>query len=186
MQIPQIRMESAFAKINITGTLAQQTIEQPKAQLDLQQPKAEMIIHRSQGQLSIDQTIAWESMDIKHIFRRIEEHAQKGYNDLLSGIARTASEGDELMRIEHGGGAIASQAARNSELFNYNYNIGFTPPPFSVKINYQPGHLDIQAEPQKVVNNTVARKPMIDYQKGDITYQMKQQPSLKIDVVNIP
>ena len=107
MQIPQIRMQSNLAKIEISTTPSQQYIEQPKAQLSLQQPKADMTIQTTPGQLNIDQTRAWESMDIKHIFRRIEENAQKGMNDALNGVARRASEGDELMRIENGGSPIS-------------------------------------------------------------------------------
>ncbi|WP_338449521.1 DUF6470 family protein [Niallia oryzisoli] len=181
MQIPQIVMQSRFAQIDISTTPSQQTIEQPKAQLSLQQPKAEMILETTPGQLSIDQTRAWESMNIKHIFRRIEENAQKGINDALNGTARRATEGEEMMRIENGGSAIASQATRNSQLLNYDYNIGLVPPPFSVKMNYQPGHLTIQVEPKQVINNTVAEKPVIDYQKGQVNIRMKQNAELNID-----
>ena len=185
MQIPQIRMQSNLAKIEISTTPSQQYIEQPKAQLDLQQPKADMTIQTTPGQLNIDQTRAWESMDIKHIFRRIEENAQKGMNDALNGVARRASEGDELMRIENGGSPIASQATRNSELLNYDYNIGFTPPPFSVKINYQPSRLNIQVNPNQVINNTVAQKPIIDYKEGQVSTRMKQYAGLNIDFINL-
>lgn len=185
MQVPQIRMDSTFAKIDISTTPAQQTIEQPKAQQYIEQPKAEMTIQQTKGHLTIDQTIAWESMDIKHIFRRIEENAQKGYHSVLSGMARKASEGDEMMRIENGGNPIASQGDRNSQLLNYGYNIGFVPPPFSVKINYQPGQVYINAEPRQVVNNTIAQKPIIDYREGSVNTSLKQHADLNIDFVNI-
>lgn len=185
MQLPQIRMQSSFAQIEISRTPPQQFIEQPPAQLDLQQPQAEMIIQRTPGQLTIDQTMAWESMDMKHIFRRIEENAQKGYQDLLNGIARISSEGDELMRIENGGSAIADQADRNSKLLNYDYNIGFVPPPFSVKINFQPGQLFIQAEPKKVINLTRPQKPIIDYKEGEVVTRLKQHAQLNIDFINL-
>ena len=185
MQIPQIRMQSSRAQIEISTTSPQQTIGQPQAQMNLQQPKAELSIRTIPGQLTIDQTRAWESMDIKHIFRRIEENAQKGINNALSGTGRRASEGDELMRIEYGGSPIASQATRNSQLLNYDYNIGFVPPPFSVKINYQPGNLTIQAYPKQVINNTVAQKPIIDYKEGQVSTRMKQHAGLNIDFINL-
>lgn len=185
LQIPQIRMESTQAKIELSTTPAQQSIEQPRAQLNLEQPKAVMSIQSSPGKLTIDQTIAWESMDVKHIFRRIEEKAQEGYRAVLSGMARKASEGDELMQIEHGGNPLANQAERGSQLLDYSYNIGFIPPPFSVRINYQPSHLKIDVEPQKVINNTITQKPIIDYQQGQVHTSMKQHAELKIDFINI-
>ncbi len=184
MQIPQIRMQSTSAKIEISSTPAQQTIQQPKAVQHIEQPQAEMSIETIPGQLSIDQTAAWESMDIKHIFRRIEESAQRGYSAVLSGMARTASEGDELMAIENGGSAIASQASRNSALMNYDYNIGFVPPPFSVKINYMPGKASIYAQAKQPIIQTEVQKPIIDYRAGEVRTNLRQQASLQMDVIN--
>lgn len=185
MQISQIRLESTPAKLELSTTPAQQSIEQPRAQLNLEQPKAEMRMQSTPGKLTIDQTIAWESMDLKHIFRRVEENAQEGKNAVLSGMAKRASEGDELMQIEHGGNPLASQAERGSQLLDYSYNIGFIPPPFSVRINYQPSHLKIDVEPKKVINNTITQKPIIDYKQGEVHKSMSQHADLKIDFVHI-
>jgi hypothetical protein len=185
MQLPQIRMESRFAQIETSTTAYQVFIEQPQAQLDLEQPQAELYIEKTPGLLTIDQTMAWESMDIKHISRRIEENAQKGYSSVINGMARRASEGDELMRIENGGNAIANQAKRNSQMLDYDYNIALVPPPFSVKINYQPGRLAIQAYPKQVINNTVARQPIIDYREGRVTTSLQQDAELNIDFANL-
>jgi hypothetical protein len=178
-------MNSSMAKIEITSTPAQQSIEQPKAQLYLQQPKAEVKIQTTPGQFTIEQTLAWESMDIKHIFRRIEENAQKGYSDLLSGIARTATEGDELMRIENGGSPIVNQAIKNSKIQSRDYNIGFVPPPFSVKINFAPGNLKIKAYPKQVINDPVVQKPQIDYREGEVSTKVKQFADLNINFINL-
>lgn len=175
-------MESRFAQIDISTTPSQLSIEQPQAQMDLQQPKAEIVMQTIPGQLTIDQSRAWEAMDIKHIFRRVEENAQKANNDVLNGIGRTAAEGDELMRIENGGSPIANQATRNSQLLNYDYNIGFVPPPFSVVTNYQPGKVNIQVETRPVINHSEARKPIIDYRQGQVDISMKQYPELYIDL----
>lgn len=185
MQVPQIRIESSHGSIEMSTTSAQQSIEQPQAIVRLEQPKAELMMETSPGYLTIDQTVAWESMDIKHIFRRVEENAAKGNNAILSGMARRASEGDELMQIEYGGNPLTSQGKRNSQILDYGYNIGFIPPPFSVKINYQPRKLNIYAEAKKVINNTVVQKPIIDYKAGEVHTSMMQHPDLKIDFVNI-
>ena len=185
MRIPQIQMQSTTAKINIRTTPSQQTIRQPKAQQNLQQPKAQMSIRTTPGHLSIDQSRAWDAMDIKSVFKRTREAAQKGHSDALSGVARRASEGSQLMRIEYGGNAIVSQAKQKGHLLDFQYNIGFVPPPFSVKINYQPGKVHINVNPQKVINHTVAQKPVIDYRAGDVSVSMKQHASLHFDVVDV-
>ena len=53
-----------------------------------------MEISVTPGKLTIDQTQAWEELDRKHVFKRIEEAAQQGHEDVMEGIARTAEEGD--------------------------------------------------------------------------------------------
>ncbi|WP_338751631.1 DUF6470 family protein [Bacillus sp. FJAT-52991] len=185
MKLPQIRMNSQFAQIELTIQKPVQSIEQPQAQLDIEQPKAEMTIETTPAQLSIDQTAAWEAMDLKHIFRRIEEYAQNGYQDFLAGIARRAQDGDQLMKIEHGGKALEDIAKRNSEKEPKQLHLGWVPPHFSVKNNHKPKTLEIHWEPKKVINNTKAQKPIIDYQPGEVTTDMNQRESLDIDFVNL-
>jgi hypothetical protein len=185
MQLPQIRLESQQAKIQMHTIPPKQSIEQPPAQLDLQQPRAELTIERTPGKLTIDQTKAWEDMDLKHIFRRIEEFAQKGYEDWLKGLERMAQDGDELMRIENGGNPLAEQTKRNGESPIYDFNIGFVPSHFSVKTNYEPAKLNIQWKVNKPINNTKPQKPIIEYEPGKVEIAMKQYANLKVDFVNL-
>jgi hypothetical protein len=185
LQLPQIRIHSQAARIEINSKPSQQSIEQPKSNLDIQQPRAELTIDRIPSKLTIDQTGAWESMDLKHIFRRIEEYAQKGKQDWLEGVGRRASEGDDLMRIENKSEPIKAHAKRNSEKPTYPVNIRYTPPHFSVKIDYDPGKLNINWEPKKVINNTQAQKPIIDYQPGNVATSLKNTAQLNIDFVNL-
>ncbi|SFA44385.1 hypothetical protein SAMN05192569_100786 [Parageobacillus thermantarcticus] len=185
MQLPQIRLQSTFAKIAIQTTPPVQEIKQPPAELDLQQPPAEMKIETTPAKLTIDQTKAWEDMDLKHIFRRIEEFAQQGYKDWLEGIARVSRQGDELMRIEDGGNPIAEQAKENSEDPIYDFNIGWIPSPFSVKINFEPAKVHIDVKVNKPINSTKINKPIINYTPGKVTIDLAQRNSLKIDFVNL-
>lgn len=184
MLLPQIRLESTFARIGIESPRGQQSIEQPRADIDIQQPQAEMTIDRTPSKLSIDQTQAWEEMDLKHIFRRIEEFADLGYQDHLTGIARRAQEGDALMRIENGGNPIPEIARRNTEKI-YDYKLGFVPSPFSVKIDYQPAKVDIQWKVNKPIINSKARKAITEYKPSPVEISMKQDASLKIDFAHL-
>jgi hypothetical protein len=185
MQLPQIRLESTFAKIAIKTTPPVQEIKQPPAELNLQQPPAEMKIETTPAKLTIDQTKAWEDMDLKHIFRRIEEFAQQGYEDWLEGIARVSRQGDELMRIEDGGNPIAEQAKENSEDPIYDFNIGWIPSLFSVKTNFEPAKVHIDVKFNKPINNTKISKSIINYTPGKVTIDLAQRNSLKIDFVNL-
>lgn len=185
MQLPQIRLQSTQAQIQLDIQPAKQSIEQPKAELDIKQPKAELNIERTPSKLMIDQTKAWEDMDLKHIFKRIEEFAQKGHNDWLEGVARRKQDGDELMQIENKSNPLAQQAQRNSQKPPMQFNIGWVPSHFSVKIDYQPTKLNIDWKVNKVENNTRVNKPILDYQPGQVTTSLKQRESLNIDFVNL-
>lgn len=185
MQLPQIRLQSTFAKIAIKRTPPVQEIKQPPAELDLQQPPAEMKIETTPAKLTIDQTKAWEDMNLKSIFRCIEEFAQQGYEDWLEGIARVSRQGDELMRIEDGGNPLADQAKENSEDPIYDFNIGWIPSRFSVKTNFEPAKVHIDVKVHQPIIRAKINKPIIHYTPGKVTIDLAQRNSLKIDFVNL-
>ena len=185
MRLPQIRTETTMGQIGISTVPGRMTIEQPPAEMHLEQPRAEVKMKTTPGRLTIDQTEAWAAMDIKHIFRRIKEQAERGRQAALEGTARRAAEGDELMRIEDGGRPIAEHAERNSRLLDFQYNYALVPPPLSVKIHYEPGTLTVDVEPGRVINRTVVRKPVIEYEPGRVDIYMKQYPSIDISVVDV-
>ncbi|MES1046900.1 hypothetical protein FOA22_20805 [Heyndrickxia oleronia] len=186
MNFPQIRLQSQMAQIEMTTNSAKQSIEQPGPDLDLQQPPAELHIDRTPSVLSIDQSEARADVDLKSIRRRVEEFAQNGYQEWLNGIARRAQEGNELMRIENGGNPIASIGKQNGKFLpTYEFNIGYVPKAGSVKIDFQPTKLDIQWDIKKPINNSKARKPIIDYQPGTVDIRLKQYQDLKIDFANL-
>ena len=162
MQLPQIRLQSTFAQTEINTYKSNLEIEQPKAELSIQQPAAELDIRRTPSRLTIDQTKAKEDLDLKHISRRIEEAAQQGYQDWLSGLARVSQDGDELMMIENGGHPIAEQAKRNSESPMFDFNIGWIPTAGGVQTNYEAGKVELNWKVNRPIIESRINKPVID------------------------
>ncbi|WP_062108983.1 DUF6470 family protein [Bacillus niameyensis] len=183
MQVPQIRMESQFAKIGIETKEIKQSIQQPKADLHIKQPQAEIKMRTTPGKLTIDQSQAWEEMDIKGIFQRVKENAVRGSQKLMEGIARTVREGDEMIEIQNGQNAYVEQARRNANPPPPELNITYVPSPFSVKLHYQQGKTDIQFQTRKPIIDANTRKPVISYQPGEVNVHLRQRNSLKIDFV---
>ena len=181
MNIPKLQIQSTSARIGLDIQKPIQEIEQPKANLDLQQPSAEMSIQTTSSKLTIDSYEARDSMDYKTSMSRTREIAQQSQQELLAGIARRAEEGQELMRIENGGNPIADQATRRGRQPYSSLSIKFIPQADSVNINFEPAKVDIQIEPQKVINNTTINKPLHNYTPGKVKVEMLQYPSLKID-----
>ncbi|MCF6410149.1 DUF6470 family protein [Pseudalkalibacillus salsuginis] len=183
MQIPQIRIQSQPALIGLETTKGVQQIRQPKAEQSIQQPKADLNVKTTKGIMTIDQTKAWNDMDLKSVFVRTEEAAHLGREDLLSGIARRAQEGDQLMRIENGGNPIAEQARVNSGGEMREWNIGWIPSAGSVKLNYWPANVDIDVQVNKPNIETVAKKPEHTYQPGKVDVFLRQRNSVSINFV---
>ncbi|MFA1821344.1 DUF6470 family protein [Virgibacillus oceani] len=185
MNIPQIRMHSQMAQIEINQTAAKQYIEQPKAEMSIQQPAATLSIHTTPSRLQIDQTQAWEDMNLMHITRRNEQFAAEGLQAVQEGISRKAAQGRQLMMVEQEGNPIVSQAVTNSLNPAKQLGITFIPSPFSVKINYQPSEVDIDVQRNEPVIEVLRNDPEIHYEPGSIDIRMKQLQELNIDFINL-
>ncbi|GGF31285.1 hypothetical protein GCM10010954_33090 [Halobacillus andaensis] len=180
MKVPQLHIQSTPARLGLTINKGQQTIHQPQAEQSIQQPQAEMTINQRPGQLTIDQTKAWHNINLKSSAVRTKETAQVGEQKWMEGLARVASEGDELMRIENGGNPIAVQAERNAG-FDFDIQPGGRPSYDLVDLSYQPGEADISVEPQQPMIHTVRQEPETSFTPGSVSSYMEQYPDLKID-----
>ncbi|WP_153126685.1 DUF6470 family protein [Peribacillus tepidiphilus] len=185
MKLPQIRMESTFIKLGLNIQKPVQTIEQPKAQQTIEQPRPELNIETIPAKLTIDQSKAWEDMDLKSIFKRTEEFADYGYESWLAGLERRAQQGQELMKIENKGNVIASQAKINGERPEKQFNIGWIPSYFSVKTNYRPAEVKIDWKLNKPNIDVRLNKPIHEYHPGMVTGHIERWNDLKIDYVNL-
>jgi len=185
MNIPQIRMQSQMAQIEINQASAKQYIEQPHAEMSIQQPAASLSIHTTPSKLQIDQTKAWEDMNLMHITSRNERFAQEGLRAVQEGMARRAVQGRQLMMIENDGNPIKDQAVANSQNPKKQLGITFIPSPFSVKINYQPSEVNIDVQTNKPVIDVQRNDPEFHYEPGYVNISMKQFQELDIDFVNL-
>ncbi|WP_110928437.1 DUF6470 family protein [Bacillus massiliglaciei] len=185
MEIPQIRLQSNSAKIGLDIQDPVQKIEQAPAELSIEQPKAIMNIETMLGKLTIDQTKAREDVDLKSIFKRTEEAANQGYQDWLAGMARRSEQGRELRHIEKGGSPFSEQAKQNAAREKKQFNIGWVPSHFSVKIQYEPARVEIDVQQQKPEISATTHKPVHEYTPGKVNVELEEKNSLDIDFVNL-
>lgn len=185
MEMPQIRMQSQFARISMISTPSRQEIRQPKADLSIEQPHAEISMKTTPPKLTIDQTQAWEDMNLKSAPRSIEEYAHEGKQGASEGTARRASQGTELMKIENKGNPIKTQAYQNGYKPERSLGIEFIPSAFAVKINYQPSELEINVNVNKPIIQSRINKPEINFIPGKVDISMAQYEDLDIDFVNL-
>ncbi|MGG3494929.1 DUF6470 family protein [Peribacillus simplex] len=185
MQIPQIRLQSTSMKIGLNIEQPVQQIEQKAADQSIEQPQAILEIRTAPGKLTIDQSQAREDMDLKSLSKRVEEFARQGYQDWLAGMARRAQQGTELRHIEKGGNAPAEQARQNSKGPEKQFNLGWIPSHFSVKLDYQPAQVEIEATAQKPIIDARINRPNHTYTPGSADVEILQKNALDIDFINL-
>ena len=171
------------AKLGIRTSNPVLSIQQPGASVDIRQPKAEMSIETTPGKLRIDQSQAFAEAGRKDVFQLTREMAAKSRQKALEGTGRRAMEGRELADIHKVDNAIQNQAKRASAR-NFETGLAWIPSHGSVKIDYQVGDVILNVQTRQVENNTRANKPIINYQPGDVSFQLNQSPSIHFQAVN--
>jgi len=185
MQVPQIRKESQMAKIGIEQTNSQIEMEQPTANLSIEQPSADMTMQTIKGTLTIDQTQAWEEMNLMSTMRHIEKFAQEGMQAVQEGTGRRAEQGTQLIDIHQNTNMIAEQAVQNGSRPMKQLSVGYIPSPFAVKVHYEPGEVQIDVQENKPIIEATIRKPEITFHRGNVNIFMEQYANLTIDYENI-
>src|SRR5690625_7647317 len=126
MPLPQIRLQTQSAQIEMQQQLGKHYIRQQHADISIEQPKAQLSMQTRPAKLTIDQTQAWADMNLVPIKRRIAQAAQKGIQAVHEGMAIKAKQGSQLMKIEHRGDPIREQAiatdARRTKALGIEWN----------------------------------------------------------------
>src|SRR5690625_3673766 len=143
MKFPRLIMHSQMGKIRMEQTHATLNIHQPKAEQTIEQPKANITMQTTKGKMHIDQSQAWEDRLLMSTIRLNELYAQEGLKAIQEGTERRAEQGAQLMKIETGENIIAEQAIENGHPKIKQLSIKYVPSPFSVKLFYERGELNI-------------------------------------------
>ncbi len=183
MDIPQLQIQTTKGFLELQITKPVQEIEQPRATVTQEQPAAILEMSTTRPQLSLDTTEARAEIDLKSVRRRIEEHAQNSKQVALEGIGRRAAEGQQMMKIENGGGNVFGELSKQNQPRQYaSLGMRFVGNKSGVQMSFQPGSVDIQATPQKPVFDAQVNKPVHNYTPGKVSGQMNPYPSIQIDV----
>ncbi|MDQ0269091.1 DUF6470 family protein [Cytobacillus purgationiresistens] len=188
MSMPYLEAHIRNAQIGIQYDQPNMKIKQPQADLRIQQPAAEVKISREASSLHIDQSEARADGDIKGTSRRVQEWAEKAKHTLTEGVARRVRQGDQMMKIENGGGAIPRIAKENGQPAPKSIGIGFIPKShFRVQIDYDPGKVDIEVIPHEPIIDAQINKPIIDHEnwKANIYLQQKESVSFELKNFNV-
>ncbi|MEB1806670.1 MAG: DUF6470 family protein [Bacillaceae bacterium] len=184
MNMPRIDITTTRGEIGRQSDRSPMQIRQRPADLQIQQQHTDNLqISKRATKLLIDQTAAFADANLKGPMKRVEESAQKGKQKVMGYIQKKVQEGDQMMKIENGNGAIAQISASNSQLQTYNFNYGAIPKPLSVKFNYDPGETNITIN-QDTINVQVNKNaPQITIPKWQSNAYLKQKNSITFQAV---
>lgn len=185
VQVPQIRMESQMGRIRMEQEHGMLEIEQGKAELSIQQPQVDMSIQTRKGTLTIDQTEAWKQVNLGSTQYMIEKNAHAAMQAASEGTARRAEQGSEMLDIHHGREVITDQAWTNQGKQYQPPNLAYMPSPFSVKINYEKGQVDMNFQEKKPQIDVQINKPQVTYHRSKVNIAMERYAQLGIDYVNL-
>lgn len=184
MKLDQIQIHTTDAKVDLHISDPVQHIEQPRAQQHIEQPAATLEIHSEAAKLFVDSSQAYRDLGLLTPKESVEQNAQKGKQKVMEGIARRASEGEQMMNIsKNAGNAIQQIAASKAIPAPPKMAITWKPSVGAVKIRYQAGNLDINIQRHEPKIDVKIGKVIHDYTPGNVTGTLVQRPSVKTTVI---
>lgn len=188
MRLPQIQITTVDAKVDLSIRPPQQHLEQPQAKLSISQPRPSLQIRTTDSRLTIDSSQVQREMGHYPPSEMMIRYAQEGKQGALKGISRRVQEGRQMMLGAGKGGhgkTIQQIAKQNTGPKRPGpYNIKFIPSIGAVKINYQPGAVDVNIERHEPKIDVQIQKPIHHYTPGSVSSTLVQRPEVHIDVMS--
>lgn len=179
-----LSISQTFARIGIETTPGRMEIQTRAASLDIQHKDIQLNIHTELPKVIIDQHDAFSSAGLKGNMEIVADAAQRGYQQLLDYIGKTAEDGEALAAIENGGNPIADIAFRDS-FTEHEFGIDYIPkvgPKIDVtgSISFNPDHVNGIGMRNGVVINVTPGSVNVNYTPSKLKIFMAQYPSIHI------
>lgn len=187
MQTPYLQMQSTLGQIGLQSNRPPLQIKQPNADLTIKQEHVDTLkISTKASKLLIDQTEAFADAHLKDPIRSANEYYQKTKSKVAEYISKTVSQGMQLLKIENGGNVFPQLAAANSQLNpERQFQLKSMPNALRVKINYQPGELNIQVNRSEPDIQVKKNDPIISIPKWQTDAYIRQKNNLNIQAVGL-
>ncbi|MGO4888799.1 DUF6470 family protein [Anaerobacillus sp. MEB173] len=185
MEMPHIDITQTNAAVSMKSNRPPLQIKQPHADLSIKQEHFDLIqISKTASKLYIDQTEAFADANLVSPLRSSKEFLDRTNQEVGEYVAKMSQQGDQLMKIENGTGAIYQIAAENSNLPRRETQLGWMPrSAFQVKFDYDPGELSFAVRKAKVEINVKRNEPIINIPKWQIDVYVKQKQSISFQAV---
>jgi hypothetical protein len=177
--LPSIQIRQQYARIGMDIEDGRMEIRQPKATLEQTTSPARLEMEYRDGDLTIDQSKAWDALAMGSVSRLNDRIYSQAKNIVLQNIARIVENGNRMAAIHKGGNPIADIAAEQAFEDNPLVYVGEASYD-NVDIEYVANEPDIQYTPAHVNTTIQAQRPEIYYQRGSVSVYLAQRNSLEI------
>jgi len=175
----RLNMHQQYAQIGLNITKARLQLQTTPGKPEIQTIPAQLDIRSPRPQLHIDQSECFADKGYKSPFRLGDDLAAEAWSDYSAGIARMASEGDQLADFKNNtiANVVSSHFCQPAE-----FNVQCVPkqPPiincevYPVQFNNQAAQVNINYVPANVESN---------YQPGVVETYLRQKATLEISWV---
>ncbi|AOM81902.1 DUF6470 family protein [Salisediminibacterium beveridgei] len=180
-------------RIAIQSTQAQTAVQTSRPPMSISQQNADMQIDNALSgrfrmsqefvEISIDQTEAFADADVKSIFRRNDEWAQRAMQQALQYAAKTARQGEQLKKIENQGDVIPELARQDGERAPKEYNYGAVPSSMDkVQFGYQPGDIQVDVDWPDANIRVQRHEPQVSIPRWETNVYLQQKNTIRFDV----
>lgn len=178
LPIPQVKYNITNIQIRIDADLGQFSIQQPRPTQEIEQVPAKLDIRQKNGDLTIDQSKAWDALartNILEVNQRIYSQARE---IALQGIAKIVEKGNRLAAIHLGGNPIAEMAQDVTVSFpemNYAGEASYD----NVDISYRANKPEIQVQEGGAQITARVNPPEMQYERGKFDFSVQQYPKIE-------
>lgn len=184
MDLPRIAIQTTQAKTGLESQRPPMSIRQQNADMQIDNPlTGNFRMSQEFVEITIDQTEAFADADVKSIFRRNDEWAQRAMQQALQYAAKTARQGEQLKKIENPGEVIPELARQNGERAPKEYNYAAVPSSTDkVRFGYQPGDVRVDVHWPDANIRVQRNEPEINIPRWEQNVYLQQRKSIQFDV----
>jgi hypothetical protein len=185
LRVPHIAIQSTDAYIGMKSNRPHPQIKQHNADLQIRQTHTGIIeISTKASELHIDQTQAFAEANLKTPLRLANEFYQSATNQVAEHIAKKRQQGDQMMKIENGYGALSRLAKANSEKPQGQLQLVNMPRSVSsTKIHFEPAQISFRVPNHQTDIKVNRREPDIHIPKWQTETYIKQKNSISFQAI---
>ncbi len=178
MKIPQIEIRQQYARIEISTQPSRQEIRQKQADLEIKRSRGKLKMQHKDAKVEIDSYPSRYDLGYKNLRDFRKANIKLAEEAVMKRVAKYASQGDRMMKIEQKGNALQDVISEESTPAKKELGLKWLRGP---EFNVIPAHLKINYAPGGVKINVKTNSPEFKFHRGKVDIRMAQYAEVEIN-----